>query len=147
MMVKTGKNRQEIAQENIKLGTVLKTETCQCVGKTMEKEGNLEEYIKVMARKCDTVSREVDAIGQKNRVGKEDIRVFLELFNTYPMTALIYGMEACGNIRSVEMREMENIQERHQKDPSFSNPYWYHNGNKNMASRTKDPTCYNDALS
>ena len=94
MMVKTGKNRQEIAQENIKLGTVRKTETCQYVGKTMKKEGNLEEYIKVMARKCDTVSREIGAIGEKNRVGKEDIRVFLELFNTYLMTALIYGMEA-----------------------------------------------------
>ena len=30
---------------------------------------------------------------------------------------------------------------------SFNNLYWYHNGNRNMVSRVKDPICYNDALS
>ena len=70
----------------------------------------VEEHIKVIARKCETISREIDAIGAKNQVGKEEIRVKLKLFDTCLMTALTYGMEAWANIRSVEMWEIEKIQ-------------------------------------
>ena len=56
------------------------------------------------------MSRETDAIGAKNQVGKEEIRVKLKLFDTCLMTALTYGMEAWANIRSVEIREIEKIQ-------------------------------------
>ena len=45
-----------------------------------------------MARKCDAISGEADAIGAKNQVGKEEIRVKLKLFDTCLMTALAYGM-------------------------------------------------------
>ena len=53
---------------------------------------------------------EIGAIAAKNQVGKEEMRVKLKLFDTCLMTALIYGMEAWGNIRLVEMREIEKIQ-------------------------------------
>ena len=65
-----------------------------------------------MARKCDTISREIDATGEKNQIGKEEIRVKLKLFDTCLMTVLKYGMEALANIRSVEMREIEKIQRK-----------------------------------
>ena len=110
MMVKTGKEREEIVQEKLKSGAVQKTETYHYLGITINEEGNLEEHIKVIARKCETISREIDAIGAKNQVGKEEIRVKLKLFDTCLMTALTYGMEAWANIRSVEMREIEKIQ-------------------------------------
>ena len=109
MMVKTGKEREEIVQEKVKSGAVQKTETYHYLGITINEEGNLEEHIKVIARKCETISREIDAIGAKNQVGKEKIRVKLKLFDTCIMTAL-YGMEAWTNIISVEMREIEKIQ-------------------------------------
>ena len=110
MVVKTGKERQEIVQEKVKSGAVQKTETYHYLGITINEEGNLEEHIKVIARKCETISREIDAIGAKNQVGKEEIRVKLKLFDTCLMTALTYGMEAWANIRSVEMREIAKIQ-------------------------------------
>ena len=81
MMVKTRKKKQEMAQENIKSWTAWKTETCQYLGITINKERNLEKYIKVIARKSDTIIRETEAIGAKNQVGKEEIRVLLELFD------------------------------------------------------------------
>ena len=108
MMVKTGKEREEIVQEKVK--SVQKTEAYHYLGITINEEGNLEEHIKVIARKCETISREIDAIGAKNQVGKEEIRVKLKLFDTCLMTALTYGMEAWANIRSVEMWEIEKIQ-------------------------------------
>ena len=109
MMLKTGKDRKEIVQEKVKSGKVQKNETCHYLGITISEEGNLEQHIKVKARKCETISRKIDAIGAKNQVGKEEIRVMLKLFDTCIMTAL-YGMEAWTNIRSVEMREIEKIQ-------------------------------------
>ena len=89
MMVKTRKKKQEMAQENIKSRTAWKTETCQYLGITINKERNLEKYIKVIARKSDTIIRETEAIGAKNQVGKDEIRVLLELFDTCLMTAAL----------------------------------------------------------
>ena len=113
IIVKTGKEREEI-----KSRAVQKTETYHYLGETINEEGNLEKYIKVIARKCETISKEIDAVGAKNQVGKEEIRVKPKLFDTCLMTSLTYGMEAWTNIRSVEMREVEN---------------------RNMASRAKNP--------
>ena len=48
----------------------------------------------------------------KNRVGKEDIRVKLKLFDTCLMTALTYGMEAWVNIRSVEIKDIQKMQSK-----------------------------------
>ena len=110
MIVKTGKEREVIVQEKVKLGVVQKTETYHYLGITINGEGNLEEHIKVIARKYEIISTEIDAIGAKNQVGKEEIRIKLKLFDTCVMTALTYGMEARANIRSVEMTEIEKIQ-------------------------------------
>ena len=110
MIVKTGKEREEIVQEKVKSAAVQRTETYHHLGITINEEGKLEEYIKVIARKCETISREIDAIVAKNQVGKEEIRVNLKLFDTYLMTALTYGMDAWANIRSVEIRKIEKIQ-------------------------------------
>ena len=110
MMVKTGNKREEIVQEHAKSGEVRKTETYHYLGITINEEGNLEEHKKVISRKCETISREIDAIGAKNQVGKEEVRVKLKLFDTCLMTALTNGMEAWENIGLVEMKEIEKIQ-------------------------------------
>ena len=60
-----------------------------------------------MARKCETISRKIDAIGAS---WNEEIMVKLKLLDTCHMTALTYGIETWANIRSVEMREIEKIQ-------------------------------------
>ena len=111
-MVKTGKEREEILQEKIKSRVVQKTETYHYLGITINEKGNLEQHIEVIEKKCETISREIDAIGTKNQVGKEETRIKLKLFDTCLMTALTYGIEAWANIRTVEMREIEKIQEK-----------------------------------
>ena len=111
-MVKTGKEREEILQEKIKSRAVQKTETYHYLGITINEKGNLEQHIEVIEKKCETISREIDAIGTKNQVGKEETRIKLKLFDTCLMTALTYGIEAWANIRTVEMREIEKIQEK-----------------------------------
>ena len=78
LIVKTGKEIEEIVQENVKSGEVCKTETYHYLGITINEEGNLEEHIKVIARKCETIRWEIDAIGANNQFEKEEIRVKLK---------------------------------------------------------------------
>ena len=44
IMIKTGKEREEIVQENVKSGAVWKTETYHYLGITINKEGHLRTY-------------------------------------------------------------------------------------------------------
>ena len=84
--------------------------TYQYLGITRNEEGNLEEHIKVIVSKRETINRETDAIRAKNQVGKKEIRVKLKLFETCLMTVLEYGREAWVNITPVEMKEIEKMQ-------------------------------------
>ena len=72
-MVKTGKDREKIEEENVKSGAVQKTETYQYLGITKNEEENFEQHIKVIARNYETKSREIDALGATNQVGKKKI--------------------------------------------------------------------------
>lgn len=60
--------------KNVKSGVVMKTEICQYLEITINEEGNLEEHIKVITRKCETIPKEIDDIGAMNQ---EEIRVKL----------------------------------------------------------------------
>ena len=70
MMLKTGKEREEIVQEKLKSGAVQKTETYHYLGITINEEGNQEEHIKVIARKSETIRKELDAIGERIKLEK-----------------------------------------------------------------------------
>lgn len=93
-MVKTGKDREKIEEENVKSGAVQKTETYQHLGITKNEEENLEQHIKVIARNYETKSREIDALGATNQVGKKKIQIKLKLFEICLVSALKNGMEA-----------------------------------------------------
>ena len=89
------------------------TKTYHYLGITINEEGNLAEHVKVIAKKIETISREIDAAGAENQPGKEEIGVNLKLHDTCIMTALASGMEAWQNKRSVEMTGIRKIQEMH----------------------------------
>ena len=80
--------RENRVKENAKSVTVPKTETYQYLRITMKEGGNLEEQIKVIARKCDKIRREIDSLGAKNQVRKVEIKVKLKLLDTCLMIAL-----------------------------------------------------------
>ena len=111
MRVKTEREREEIAEQDVKSERVHETETYQQLRITTNKERNIEEQNKkVKTRKCEVISREIDVIGTKNQVGKDEIKVKVKLFETCLMAALTNGMEAWGNKILVEMSEIDKIQ-------------------------------------
>ena len=75
----------------------------------INKLGNLKDHILELDRKCEVINREISAVGAKHQVGKEEIRVKLKLYVCL-MPALLYGLEAWGEIDRDEMNEIEKIQ-------------------------------------
>ena len=56
---------------------------------SFNKLGNLKGHILELNKKCEVIN----ATGAKHQVGEEEIRVKLKLYETYLMTALLYGLE------------------------------------------------------
>ena len=68
----------------------------------------MKDHILELNRQCEVINREINAIGAKHQVGKEEIRVKLKLYDeTCLMAALLYGLEAWGKIDKYEVSETE----------------------------------------
>ena len=93
MIVKTGREDEEI-NETVKARRIQRTNKCKYLGITISTEGQLIEHIKELNTRCDIINREICVTGAKTQVGKEEVRVKLNLFETCLMPALLYGMEA-----------------------------------------------------
>ena len=60
----------------------------------INKLGYLKDHLLELNRKYEGINREINAIGAKHQVGKEEMRVKLKLYETCLMPALLYGLEA-----------------------------------------------------
>ena len=94
MVINMEKEPEEVIEEKVKEGIVQETDIYKYLGMVINKLGNLKDHILELNRKCEVINREINAIGAKNEVGKEEIRVKLKLYETCLMPALLYGLEA-----------------------------------------------------
>ena len=70
----------------------------------------MKDHILELNKKFEVINREISSVRAKHQVGKEEIRVKLKLYDTCLMPALLYGLEAWGEIDENEMNEIEKIQ-------------------------------------
>ena len=105
MIVKTGRQEEEI-NETVKAGRIQRTDKCKYLGMTISTDGQLIEHIKELNTRCDIISREIYAIGTKAQVGKEEIKVKLELFETCLTPALQFGMEAWKKLSKAKIQHL-----------------------------------------
>ena len=110
MIVKTGREEEEEINEAVKAGRIQRTDKCKYLGVTISTDGQLTEHIKELNSTCDTINREISAIGVKTQVGKEEVRVKFKLFETCLMPALLYGMETWKKLSKAEVQNVEKIQ-------------------------------------
>ena len=82
MVINTGKEPEEVIEERVKEGIVQETDICKYLAMVINKLSNLKDHIIELNRKCEVINREIDAIGAKNQVGKEEVRVKLKLYET-----------------------------------------------------------------
>ena len=58
--------------------------------------GNVKYHILELKRKFEEINGEIGAVGAKCQVGKEEIRAKLNLYETFLMPGLVYGLETWG---------------------------------------------------
>ena len=112
MVINTGKEPEEVIEERVKEGIVQETDICKYLAMVINKLSNLKDHIIELNRKREVINREINAIGAKHLVGKEEIGVKLKLYETCLIPALLYGLEAWGKIDKNARNEMEEIQRR-----------------------------------
>ena len=88
--------RNQRIEERVNEGKIQETDIYKYLGMVINKLGNLKDHILELNRKCKVINREINTIGAKQQVGKEDIRVKLKLYETCLMPALLYRLEAWG---------------------------------------------------
>ena len=110
MVINTGKEAEEVIEVRVKEGIVQETDSYKYLGMVINKLGSLKDHVLELNRKYERINREINAIGAKHQVGKEEIRVKLKLYETCLMPALLYGLDAWGKIDKDEMNEIEKIQ-------------------------------------
>ena len=88
MIVKT--RREEEINETVKAGRIQRTDKCKYLGITISTDGQLTEHIKELNTRCNIMNREICAIGAKTQVGKEEVRVKLEIFETFNASSPVW---------------------------------------------------------
>ena len=109
MIMKTGKEVEENIVETVKAESIQRTENYKYLGIEMNEEGNLKGHMEYLRRKGEAISRETEAIGAKNQVGKEQVRVQLKLFEACYMPAILYGLEAWGYVKKKENKRTRKV--------------------------------------
>ena len=138
MVVRIGKEKEENVSEQVKAGNIQTTKKCKYLGITINEEGNLKQT-------CEAISREIEIMGSRNQVRKEEIRVQLKLFEACFMPALILGIETWGCVKKEEIKEIERIQGKALNE--YLNYHWDIDRNRNMVCRTESAICNIDVVS
>ena len=64
------------------------------LGLVKNTKGNLKDHIKQVWQKSNQILLVINAIGAKNQVGTEEIRMTLNLFELCVMPAILHGLAA-----------------------------------------------------
>ena len=101
MTIRTGREKQEQIEEEVKEGKIDEVATYSYLGIMLNKEGNLKEHIKETESKASRIIREINGISSKQNVGQEEIRVKITLI----LPAILYGFEAWEEILKVRCKQ------------------------------------------
>ena len=77
-------------EERVNKQIVQETDIYKYLSMVINKSGNLKDHILELNRKYEVINRDTSAIEAKHQVGKEEIKVKLELSKTCLMPALLY---------------------------------------------------------
>ena len=151
-MVKTGKEREELVEQDVKPRTLQKTETYILLLRNNNKRGrkpsriykgnNMKMWDNKHAYRCYKSKEWSWKRGYKGYA-----KVIWGLSNGCPD---IWNENMVIYKTSGDERNRKDTRKSTKKDIStstFNKLYCYHNENRNIASRVKDPICYDDTLS
>ena len=110
MVMKTGREEEEIIEENVKEGTVQKTNQYEYLGFFLDENANCTYHIK---KKGENVKGQIVAlksIASYCNVGAMFISVRLQLYELCTIHSLLYGIEAWNKQTKKEIKDLEKQQ-------------------------------------
>ena len=114
-MIIDQKMHNEVINEELEKGLVLRTNEYKYVGLFMHERGDLKLHKEKMEERAMITCREVMAMGSAREVGTEFLRVRLTLFEKCWMPAIHHGIHAWTSLTDGDIKDFEQLQLKYLK--------------------------------
>ena len=110
MVMNTGKEKEEVIEEEVKAGKVNRTDEYKYIGFHLNKQGNCLHNIRTKGKKMKVQIVALKSIASYSNVGESYIQVRLLLYELCILQSLLYGLEAWNQQTKSEIKELEKYQ-------------------------------------
>ena len=112
MVMNTGKEKEEMIDEEVGLGKITKTTEYKYVGFHLNEKGNCLHHIEQKDSKVAGQINAIRSIANSSNVGSKFLAVRLELYESCFIHSLLHGMEAWHEHSKTEIKNLEKIQSK-----------------------------------
>ena len=110
MIMNTGKEREEIIDEEVGLGKITRTAEYKYVGFHLSEKGNCLHHIEQKDSKVAGQINAIKSIASMANVGPRFLAVRLELYESCFIHSLLHGLEAWHEHSKTEIKNLEKLQ-------------------------------------
>ena len=110
MIMKTGREKEEKIEENVKEGVVEETDEYKWLGLLLSKEGNLLLHIKNKKKKMKGQVAAMKSLASFSNVGHTFVSVRLNLYEPCIVPSMLYNIEGWTELSKEEITKLESIQ-------------------------------------
>ena len=110
MIMNTGKEKEEVIDEEVGLGKITRTKEYKYVGFHLDEKGNCLHHIDTKSNKTAGQINANKSIANRTNVGNSFLAVRLELYESCFVHSLLHGLEGWHQHTKTEIAELEKIQ-------------------------------------
>ena len=110
MVMKTGKEKEEIIDEEVNSGKVSRTVEYKYVGFHINEDGNCLHHIEKKSQQIEGQITALKSIANHYNLGPVFVQVRIELYNSCIIPSLLYGLETWHQLSRKEVKNLEKIQ-------------------------------------
>ena len=128
MVINTGREAEEMIEEEIERGKVTKTDEYKYIGLWLNKEGNLKTHIETKKKAIMGEVTQMKILGSKENVGHLYLCTRLMLFEACIIPSLLHQIEAWWPLlKKAELKQLEGVQGKILRNLLHlpkTTPYW-----------------------
>ena len=110
LVMKTGREQEEVVEERVNLGIVTKTTEYKYVGFHLDERPNCLYHIEKKSNQINGQITALRSIANYNNVGSKFLQVRIELYESCVIQSMLHGLEAWHYVTKAEYKNLEKIQ-------------------------------------
>ena len=110
MVMNTGREEEEVINEEVNMGKVTRTKEYKYVGFHLDERGNCLYHIEKKSSQIKGQITALKSIASYNNCGSKFLEVRLELYEACIIQSMLHGLEAWHHISKTEYKNLEKIQ-------------------------------------